>query len=216
LVIKKEFKKKAMSEFEMPNDLAQTVIPETDFTNELFAPTEQDNHPPQPQYIPEPDPQTPKNSNQPETDDDIFGNVDDADMDVYVDGGLEIADALKDIACEIISGERDKVFSVNKKHFDRLKRHTKKIASQYVKNVNPLHTWYLLIGLCFVLPIVQAVMFRINKKKEAKQAITNATTPISSNSVKEISDLMNEKKPGRPSKAELELKDAWEKYQRNR
>lgn len=203
-----------MSEFEMPNDLAQTVIPETDFTNELFAPTEQDNHPPQ--YIPEPDPQTPKNSNQPETDDDIFGNVDDADMDVYVDGGLEIADALKDIACEIISGERDKVFSVNKKHFDRLKRHTKKIASQYIKNVNPLHTWYLLIGLCFVLPIVQAVMFRINKKKEAKQAITNATTPISSNSVKEISDLMNEKKPGRPSKAELELKDAWEKYQRNR
>lgn len=205
-----------MSEFEMPNDLAQTVIPETDFTNELFAPTEQDNHPPQPQYTPEPDPQPQKNSNQPETDDDIFGNVDDADMDVYVDGGLEIADALKDIACEIISGERDKVFSVNKKHFDRLKRHTKKIASQYVKNVNPLHTWYLLIGLCFVLPIVQAVMFRINKKKEAKQAITNATTPISSNSVKEISDLMNEKKPGRPSKAELELKDAWEKYQRNR
>lgn len=206
-----------MSEFEMPNDLAQTVISETDFTNELFAPTEQDNHPPQPQYTqPQPEPQPQKNNNQPETDDDIFGNVDDADMDVYVDGGLEIADALKDIACEIISGERDKVFSVNKKHFDRLKRHTKKIASQYVKNVNPLHTWYLLIGLCFVLPIVQAVMFRINKKKEAKQAITNATTPISSNSIKEISDLMNEKKPGRPSKAEIELKDAWEKYQRNR
>ena len=206
-----------MSEFEMPNDLAQTVIAENDFANELFAPTEQDNHPPQPQYTqPQSEPQQQRNSNQPETDDDIFGNVDDADMDVYVDGGLEIADALKDIACEIISGERDKVFSVNKKHFERLKRHTKKIAQQYVKNVNPLHTWYLLIGLCFVLPIVQAVMFRINKKKEAKQAITNATTPISSNSVKEISDLMNEKKPGRPSKAELELKDAWEKYQRNR
>lgn len=205
-----------MSEFEMPNDLAQTVIPETDFTNELFAPTEQDNHPPQPQYTPEPEPQPQKNNNQPETDDDIFGNVDDADMDVYVDGGLEIADALKDIACEIISGERDKVFSVNKKHFERLKRHTKKIAQQYVKNVNPLHTWYLLIGLCFVLPVVQAVMFRISKKKEAKQAIANAVTPISPTAINEISDVMNEKKPGRPSKAELELREAWEKYQRNK
>lgn len=206
-----------MSEFEMPNDLAQTVIAENDFANELFAPTEQDNHPPQPQYTqPQPEPQQQRNSSQQETDDDIFGNVADADMDVYVDGGLEIADALKDIACEIISGERDKVFSVNKKHFERLKRHTKKIAQQYVKNVNPLHTWYLLIGLCFVLPIVQAVMFRINKKKEAKQAITNATTPISNSSINEISELMNEKKPGRPSKAETELREAWEKYQKSK
>jgi len=205
-----------MTEFEMPSDLAQTVISENDFTNELFAPTEQDNNPPQaPPPAPEPKPE-PQNNNQTETDDDIFGNVADADMDVYVDGGLEIADALKDIACEIISGERDKVFSVNKKHFERLKRHTKKIAQQYVKNVNPLHTWYLLIGLCFVLPVVQAVMFRISKKKEAKQAIANAVTPISPTAINEISDVMNEKKPGRPSKAELELREAWEKYQRNK
>ena len=129
-----------------------------------------------------------------------------------MEGGIELTDAVKDIACEWISGQSDKMFNVNPKHLARLKRQTNKIASIYLKNPNPMSTWWLLVGLCFILPVSQAIAFRFFKNRERKQELEK----IPENKIKDIELLINEKKPGRPSKEEIELKEAYERYKRKK
>lgn len=200
-----------------PDEVKETIMPGNDFADEMFGPTEQDSQPPrpepaftQPQPEPEPEPQ-PKTKDKT---DDLFPDDDDItdDVKIYVEGGIELTDAIKDIACEFISGEKDRTFNVNPKHLARLKRQTNKIAAVYLKNPNPLNTWYMLVALCFVLPIVQAVIYRFFKKKEEK----NKNAPIQESNLSEIENIVNEKKPGRPSKEEIELREAYARFKRNR
>lgn len=197
-----------------PDDIKETIMPGNDFINDMFGPTEQDTRPPQPEpeqpYEPEPEPEPKREKNDPSVlpdDDDITD-----DIKIYVEGGIELTDAIKDMACEWISGERDRSFSVNPKHLARLKKQTNKIATVYLKNPNPLTTWYMLIALCFILPIAQAVMFRVLKKRDEK----NQNAPLAETKIEDIENIVNEKKPGRPSKEEIELKEAYNRYKKKK
>jgi hypothetical protein len=189
------------------DELNETVIQPTDFFNQFYQATEQDHNPPRQEPIdpPKQEPEPLKNDNksqEPAGDDDP--EITD-DIKLYVDAGTEMADAAKDMLCQWISGEKDTaLFETNKKNLERFKRQSNRIAAVYMKKPNPMVLWWMMAAICFVLPIANAFIFRFSKKNE-----TNPKPDLNG-----ISNVLNDKTPGRPSKEEIILREAYEAYVR--
>jgi hypothetical protein len=192
------------------NNFEETIIDNDNFFTDFNQPTEQDEKPPV-QTNAQPAPDAAKDT---KTVKDALSDADDDatindDIDIYVDAGVEVADTVKDIACEFIAGEKNNPqFDTNPKHLARFKKISKKVAAKYMSKPDPMNMFYMYGALCFLLPFFSAIMIRYQKGQEKR---TGPAKP----DVDAIGKAIESKGAGRPSNAEIALKKAYDDYLRD-